>query len=644
MDYNNFREKIYYMNLRDIVGYTLFTLAIYSLLTIFSFFNKSIAYDLIMMYELIVSIILLIFSIHIKNITQKELYAIIQMFLLINCCIILLSLSPEGQFIFLKNFLSNIKYKFGLNFNYINLAISYYIIAKYRTNENNSKIIRIEYLFLLFLNFGQAYLLSIYEIWQLYIIYLAFISLIIILTYVNIRKFKFKSKGKIDLIRFNLFFVAAGFIKIIFLNIDALHSVDNISSVIIQIVLLSTMISVIINIVKESYTYVFEDAIMTSNYLEIINRKIIKNNYKLEETYKKLSDKQMLYKAFLGSLPNPIVIINNNYRITYCNLMFLKEIEKENVREVINRRIDRYIKFSNELDKSQWFDKNSNFFTTTVDLNSKKLEVRFFNLNNGKSEGILIFKDLTEEIKLLNMKQELEDIKVREEIKKNFLSNISHDLKIPINVIYSAIQLESILIDKNDIEKVKSYNDISKENCLTLTKLTNNIIDISKIDTENLELNLKLYNIVEFIEDYLFSLSLYINNSGLDIVFDTNEEEIEIYFDKEMMQRIILNLVSNSIKFTNKGGSILVKVVNFNEYVLIELTDDGIGMSEEFISRAFNKYEKENRDRNNNSEGFGVGLFVVYNLVKAQNGDIEIKSKVGKGTSFYIKLYKKKVV
>ena len=340
-------------------------------------------------------------------------------------------------------------------------------------------------------------------------------------------------------------------------NIKILSVFNTVSSLLMNVVLVSTMLVVISNIIKENYNFLFEETRMTNEYLERINRKIINSNYNLEEIYKKLRDKQMLYKSFLGGLNEPIVIINNNLRISYCNMKFLNEVGKENIRKVVNRRIERYINFDNEFHKEICFNINGGPNTTTINLNEKKFEVRFFRLNNEDSEFILVFKDITEENKLYDMREELEGIRIREDIKKNFLANISHDIKIPVNVIYSAIQLEKILIENKDIEKIKFYNEISKENCFILTRFTNNLIDISKIDYENLEVNLVLGNIVEFIEDYLLSLSPYIRNSKLDIIFDTSEEEIYIYYDKEMMQRIVLNLVSNSIKFTNPGGRYL---------------------------------------------------------------------------------------
>lgn len=643
MDYNNFREKIYYMNLKDIVLYSLFTLSIFILCMKFSFIYKNVACNLLGISGLIIIMISLTFSIHIKGMTGREIYGLVEIFLLINFIAFLIFISPKWQFNSLKILYKDIGYNGAFNFNFTNTIILYYLIAKYRKDESNRKTIYVEYIIWLFITCVQIYYFKMYPSWKLCSLNLLLNLLILLLAYRNLYIYDFDSKGKIDLLKLNLLFASIRFVFMIIYKVTLIFSFNSIGSLSMQIIMLSTLVAIIFNITKENYNFVFKETVMTSTHLEKINREIIKNNYTLEDTYKKLSDKQRLYKTFLDSLPNPIVIINNSLRISYCNMKFLNEVGKKNIRDVVNRRIDSYIDFNYGFDMEICLDSNSGPYTTTIDLNGKKVEVRFFNLNNENPECILIFKDLTEEIKLSDMKEELENIRVREEIKKNFLSNISHDLKIPVNVIYSAMQLEKVLMENNDVERMRFYNEISKENCFILTKFTNNLIDISKIDSENLKVNLSLDNIVEFIEDYLFSLSPYVKTSGLDIIFDTNEEEIYTYFDKEMMQRVILNLVSNSIKFTKKGGIIFAKIEGFKDYVLIELGDNGEGMSSEFISKAFNKYEMEGRYKNNNTAGFGVGLFVVYNLIKAQNGDIEIQSELGKGTNFIIKLYKQRV-
>lgn len=639
MDYNNFKEKIYYMSLRDVLMYIFITTSTFSLLIIISLFNKEIAYDLIGLIGLIMTMVLLMFAIHLKNLTNREIYGLFQIFFLINCIIYLVFLTPNGQFISFKLFLEKIGYNKIYNVRYMNLVMMYYFIAKYRKRDTKSKIIYIEYIFLLVLSGTIAYIHNVYSSVSIMIIYMLLLSVFILLAYKNIGSFDFKVNEKVDLLKLNVFLALITFLLKLISKILNMYLINFAASIVMQIVFISTLISIIFNISKENYNFVFKETIDTSKYLEFINRRIIKNNNKLEETYNKLKDRQRLYKSFLGSLPNPIVIVNHNLRISYCNSKFLYEIDKKNIRDVVNRRIDNYINFNLNLNKVL-LDINDMPQTTTININTKKIEIRFFHLDNEEKECIMLFKDLTEETKLSTMKEELESIKIREEIKKNFLSNISHDIKIPVNVIYSAIQLEKILISNNDIKKVKDYNEISKENCFILTKFTNNLIDISKIDSENLEANMILDNIVEFIEEYLISLTPYINNSGIDVIFDTDDEEIYIYFDKEMMQRVILNLVSNSIKFTNLGGLITIKVKNLINKVVIEVEDNGTGMSKEFLDKAFNKYEMEKRVKMKNPNGSGVGLFVVYNLIKAQNGNIEINSEVGKGTTFIIDLNK----
>ena len=637
MDYNNFREKVYYINLKDMITYIFVTIGAISLLLTMTIFNKKVAIDLIELIGLIITMTLLMFSIHLKRLTNREIYSLVQIFLIISCSIYILLLMKNREIISSKFLLNKIDFNKIYNIRYTNLSIMYYIMSKYRKQENVSKFISIEYIFLLMISIIIEYAQNIYSWLPISIIYILLVLVFILLAYRHSYSFDFKVDEKIDLLKLNVFLALIIFFIKLIAELYNLYLINYIAVIVMRTFYISSIIAIMVNIVKEGYNFIFKETIYTSNQLESINRQIIKNNNSLEETLNELKNKQILYKSFLGSLPNSIVIINNKLRISYCNSKFLNEIGKKSIREVINRRIDNYIDFSLNKDSLDICQEPQ---INTIDLNGKKMEMRFFCINNKEKEFIMLFKDVTEEFKLSTMKEELEDIRVREEIKKNFLSNISHDIKIPINIIYSAIQLEKNLIYKNDIKKIKYYNEVSKENCFILTKLTNNLIDLSKIDSKNLETNLVLDNIVRFIEDYLVSLTPYINNNGINVVFDTDEEEIYIYFDEEMMKRIILNLISNSIKFTNYGGLISIKIKALENHVIIEIKDNGIGMSKEFVDKVFNEYKMEEESRTNNQTGDRISLFVVYNLIKAQNGNIEINSEVGKGTTFIIYLNK----
>lgn len=644
MDYNTFREKIYYMTSKDLLTYVLYSLIAYCIFEIMAFTYTEIAYDIVGLLSLIICMILIMFSMYLKSLTNKEIYGLLQLVLFITMIVIIISITPEYYFIDFKIFLSKIGFSSFNTLKYNNLIIMYFIIAKYRVSEVNSKIIYFEYILLLVILSFLGCINNKYEYMFLELIYRISSLMLIFKAYKYIYKSGVKFDGRVDLLEFNLNLVVLNLFVRLFSNIFNIYFFIDLIDILMGIIFITILVSIIFNITKENYNFVFKETVNTSKYLEEINNKIIKNNYKLEVAYKKIKDKQQLYKSFLSSLPYPIVIVNQNLRISYCNLNFLNSIGEKNLRRVVNRRIESYIDISSSIKEIlSGFNKNEKVsYSTSITINGKQFEGRFLGLNTEENEFILLLKDLTEELRLRDMKEELESIKMKEEIKKNFLSNISHDLKIPVNIIYSAIQLEKILIDNNDIDKLGFYNEISKENCFILTKFTNNLIDISKIDSSNLEANLIYDNIVVFIEDYLISLNTYIKNSGINLLFDTEEEEIYTYFDTEMMQRVILNLVSNSIKFTKKGGTIFTRIKVELDLITIEIGDNGEGMSEEFVKKAFNKYEMEERAKTYNPNGSGVGLFVVYNLIKAQNGNVEIKSEEGNGTTFRISFNKGK--
>lgn len=227
---------------------------------------------------------------------------------------------------------------------------------------------------------------------------------------------------------------------------------------------------------------------------------------------------------------------------------------------------------------------------------------------------------------------------LEEKIKNDFLSNISHDIKTPINVIYSAIQLQNVLIKENKIEELKKYNNISKENILTITRLANNLIDSSKLSNNFLNANMELVNIVELVEDTCNKFVEYIKNKNLNFYFDTEEEEIYIKCDVDFMERIIINIISNSIKYTTKG-KITVYIYLKGNKVFIEFNDTGEGIKTELLNSIFEKYSigrEATREINKNT---GIGLYVVNNLMKLQQGKVNLTSKEGVGTTVILEFF-----
>ncbi|MBX7411568.1 HAMP domain-containing histidine kinase [Clostridium chauvoei] len=396
----------------------------------------------------------------------------------------------------------------------------------------------------------------------------------------------------------------------------------------------SCMLSLMLNLIQSTYNFIFKETYEENNKLEIINNRIKVRNIEMERSQEFMMEREGMYRNFLGVIPKPIVKINTlNNRIFYCNKSFLSLIGEKNIRNVINKKLDSIIEHNIYFNDFFNLDKNKGYMALLKGKEPRNLEIRLLKIDEYNNKIMFSLEDITEKVEMEKMKKEMEENKLKDILKKNFLSNISHDLKTPINVIYSAVQIDEILISNNDINSLRKYNDISQKNCLTLIQLTNNLIDISKINIAYLHPKLEVRNIVSDIEEKVISLAEYVKNKNM--IFDTSEEEIYVNIDKEFIERIILNLISNSVKFTKSGGYIYITITADYEKVYIEIKDTGKGMSKDFTRQAFKKYSMENID-NRIEDGSGVGLFVVYNLIKKQNGNIKLESEIGKGSTFTI--------
>lgn len=365
------------------------------------------------------------------------------------------------------------------------------------------------------------------------------------------------------------------------------------------------------------------------------NLKINKQNKRIEssnEAFKSFNEKIILkenyFKDFLENIPKAIVVLNaNNLSIFQVNKEFAKEFNLENKKEIIGKNIFDLIKFDNE----------KIFLLTRRAVGYALIngEERFWNIEilTENNENLILF---LENISVLKQSEKIRGNfnkkNLEEQIKNDFLSSISHDLKTPINVIYTSIQLQKKILEGNSLERIEYYNQVNKENCITLMRLANNLIDSSKLDCDYLKPNLNIYNIVDLVEKSIEKLSEYIKDKELEYIFDTDEEEIYVKCDQEFMQRIVINLISNSIKHTKYGG-ICVNIKSNLKRVFIEFSDTGEGMEKEFLDRAFDKYYKDEKRKGLKNKSTGIGLYIVKNLVELQNAKIKIESIKHVGTN-----------
>ena len=219
----------------------------------------------------------------------------------------------------------------------------------------------------------------------------------------------------------------------------------------------------------------------------------------------------------------------------------------------------------------------------------------------------------------------------------NFISNISHELRTPVAVIISVIQL----LEKQNKDKefdLTSSIKIIKQNCLRLTRLTNNIIDVAKMDSGFIDMRPVNIEIVSLLEDTVSSIIPYAKSKNINVIFDTEIEELVMSIDPDKIERMMLNLLSNSIKFNKNDGSIITMVKIKDNYLNIEVIDTGIGIAKENISKIFDKFTQVEDIMIRQNEGSGIGLSLVKYFTEAHGGTISAESELNKGSRFIVRI------
>lgn len=221
-------------------------------------------------------------------------------------------------------------------------------------------------------------------------------------------------------------------------------------------------------------------------------------------------------------------------------------------------------------------------------------------------------------------------------LQEDFILNISHDLRSPLNVILSVVQCYRYSIDNP--EKMEEYLDTIKRNGYKMLKLVNNLIDSTKLDRNHYELKKEDVDIISLIEWNISNIDKYARQKDISLIFDTNVEECIMAVDIEAMDRIIVNLISNAVKFSPKESSIYINALKKDKNITISVKDQGIGIPLEEQKDIFNRFVQSSKNNKSEHAGSGIGLDLVKRLVNAHNGIIELSSKENCGSEFRVKL------
>ncbi|NSB11959.1 sensor histidine kinase [Clostridium beijerinckii] len=266
------------------------------------------------------------------------------------------------------------------------------------------------------------------------------------------------------------------------------------------------------------------------------------------------------------------------------------------------------------------------------------VEVNILKDNQIDRENILNRNDLVKLSKdeLVSKLINLSESKKNQE---DFILNISHDLRSPLNIILSVLQCY-----KDDYKDIKRYGkcqdhmDVIKRNSYKILKLVNNLIDTTKLEKNHYSIKRENLDVINLIEWNISSIDKYAKQKEISLVFDTNVEECIMAVDPEAIDRIIMNLISNAIKFSPKGSNIYINAWKSINQLTISVRDEGIGIPKEEQNTIFNRFVQSSRNKKSENSGSGIGLDLVRYLTQAHNGSIELKSEENFGCEFIIKL------
>lgn len=238
---------------------------------------------------------------------------------------------------------------------------------------------------------------------------------------------------------------------------------------------------------------------------------------------------------------------------------------------------------------------------------------------------VLVFHDIT-------------DIKKLEQIRKDFVANVSHELKTPITSIkgFSETLLDGAMYDEKTLE---SFLKIILKESDRLKSLTQDLLELSKIEQEGFKLNIGTVNCLELINEVKESLNKKADDK--QIQFEVHGEEVVIEGDQPRLQQVFVNLISNALAYTPPKGRVDVYIKDLQDEVEISVKDTGIGINKEEIPRIFERFYRVDKARSRYSGGTGLGLAIVKHLIEAHHGEIYVSSKQGKGSTFTVKLLKK---
>lgn len=266
--------------------------------------------------------------------------------------------------------------------------------------------------------------------------------------------------------------------------------------------------------------------------------------------------------------------------------------------------------------------------------------------DKGKIIGLMgVTRDITHRIQLERLTEEKESIAKKLEaleelnrMKSEFVSGVSHELRTPLAIIKEALMLVFDEVAGPINDKQRETLKRARDNIGRLKNIMDELLDISRIESGRFKLHYSLVNFNDLIEDSLGFFKKLAQDKGLTLDYGLPKEQVNIFMDAERINRVLPNLITNAIKFTEQGGKIKVELKILETKVRVGVIDTGIGIGKQDLPKLFNKFVQVSKIRGLERRGIGLGLSIAKELVERHGGEIWAESRLGVGSKFYFTL------
>lgn len=350
--------------------------------------------------------------------------------------------------------------------------------------------------------------------------------------------------------------------------------------------------------------------------------------------------------------PDAVIIINYKKNIVFWNKRAQKIFEFTS-RDVIGKNIG--VIFNEEIEKiyQNLVENKSTVLAARTKANHELfVEITCSNVEN-KEEVIISVRDVTKNQKIIEkLLIEYENMQGISKNKSKFIANLSHELRTPMHSVigFSQALLDGLGGDLSD--KQAKYVNIISRNANSLHSLLNSILDISRIEAGKMEYNYRYFDIVQLINSVVEAINPFLKDKKLDFSMDLADvQKRNIYSDENLLRQVLINLVSNAVKFT-ESGSVHIKAthpdLNFIEYqgleipkaftaksyLMVSVSDTGMGIVEEELNNIFDEYRQLDKSISKKFGGTGLGLAITRKILAEMNGVIWVESEIGQGATF----------